>query len=718
MTVKQYKYINREISWLSFNDRVLQEAADPHVPLLERIKFLGIFSSNLDEFFRVRVASIRRMAEVNVIQPGRVLGGKPKKILAQIQEKVLDQRHKFDAIYHDILKELADENIFIVNELQLTPAQGRFVRAYFQQSVRPTLVPIMIEPSASFPVLRDELIYLIAKFTNSKAKRPSYAVIELPTHRLPRFVVLPSEGTKNYIILLDDVVRYSLGEIFALFEASTHEAYTIKLTRDAEIDLDDDISEGYLQKISKSLKQRKKGRLVRFIYDEKMPEDMLRMLTRKLQLRKADNIIPGARYHNFRDFIKFPAIGPSRLLNHQKPPLPNRFIKGPSILSVIRKRDIILHYPYQPFDYFIDMLREAAIDPKVRSIKITLYRLAQNSNVVNALINAVKNGKLVTVVLELQARFDEENNINYANRLREEGARVVFGLQNLKVHAKLCLITQMEKGEKKRYAYVGTGNFNENTAHLYSDHGLFTADPIIVNDVHQLFTYLENAVKPPSFKQLLVSPYSIRSVLTDHIKREIKNAKARKPAWLILKLNSLVDQRLIDLLYEAAQAGVRIRAIVRGTCSFRTEQQILNENVEIVSIVDKYLEHSRIFVFCNGGQEKMYISSADWMSRNLDHRIEVACPINDKTVKEELMRFLDVQLSDNVKARIIDKKQTNPYKEGTETSIRSQEDFYEMLAEINRKLEIKKFRKTAEKKVASTAKVLEGLVNKAKEEAA
>jgi polyphosphate kinase len=470
-----------------------------------------------------------------------------------------------------------------------------------------------------------------------------------------------------------------------------------------------------VQKITKSLKQRKKGRLTRFIYDAEMPDDILRILIRNLQLRKADNLIPGGRYHNFKDFMKFPAIGPSRLLYHQRQALSHRFlVANTSMLAAIKRRDILLHYPYQSFDYFIDMLREAAIDPLVTSIKITLYRAAQNSNVINALINAVKNGKQVTVALELQARFDEENNINNANRLREEGAKVIFGVPHMKVHAKLCLITRYEKSEKKRYTYIGTGNFNEQTARLYSDHGLFTADQQIGNEVNQIFTYLENPVKPGNFKQLLVSPHTIRSTLVEHIQREIKNAKAGKKAWMILKMNSLVDQRLIDMLYEAGQAGVKIELVVRGVCSLKTDMKDMSENIHVVSIVDKYLEHSRIFLFCNGGEEKMYISSADWMSRNLDHRVEVACPINDKVIQQELKGFLELQLADNVKARVIDKHQTNPKrkaKEG-EKEIRAQEDFYDILAEMNRIEENKRYRRNTQKKVRKTAKALQELVAK------
>lgn len=716
MSTRKLKYINRDISWLAFNDRVLQEAEDVRVPLLERMKFLGIFSSNMDEFFRIRVATLRRLADLGD-NAGKLLGGKPKKILSKIQATVIEQRHKFDHIYTDLLEELAHEKIFIVNEKELTKSQGKYVRDYFRQTVRPTLVPVMIDTAPAFPELRDKIIYLLVGLSHStKRIKKKYALIELPTDIIPRFLVLPKEGDKSYIILLDDVIRFCLDEIFHIFSFDTYEAYTIKLTRDAELALDDDISESFLQKISKSLKQRKRGRPIRFIYDDEMPLEMLRMLLRKLGLRKGDNVIPGARYHNFKDFIKFPQIGSANLRYLDIPPLPHRHIAhNQSMFAAIRKRDILLHYPYQSFHYVIDFLREASIDPLVSSIKITLYRIAQKSNVANALINAVKNGKQVTVLLELQARFDEENNIYWANRLREEGAKVIFGVPSVKVHAKVCLITRKERGNNVRYAYIGTGNFNEDTARLYSDHGLFTRHKLICQELNQVFTFLENNFKTSVYKNILVSPYQMRNAFYNLIAQEIAFAKQGKKAYMILKMNSLVDPDMIEKLYEASQAGVKIQLIVRGICSLKPGVKGISENIEAISIVDKYLEHSRIFVFGNGGVEKIFFGSADWMSRNLDQRIEVDCPVYDKTIQKELKAFLQVQWADNTKARILDKSQHNAYKVSAENaSVRAQTDFYEHLKSISQQPETavpepETETKPAEKvvkKTISTAKII------------
>ncbi|MGZ5304055.1 MAG: polyphosphate kinase 1, partial [Bacteroidia bacterium] len=495
-----------------------------------------------------------------------------------------------------------------------------------------------------------------------------------------------------------------------------YEAYTIKLTRDAELALDDDISESFLQKISKSLKQRKRGRPIRFIYDDEMPLEMLRMLLRKLGLRKGDNVIPGARYHNFKDFIKFPKIGSADLRYSDVPPLPHRHIgHNQSIFSAMRKRDILLHYPYQSFHYVIDFLREASIDPLVTSIKITLYRISQTSNVANALINAVKNGKQVTVLLELQARFDEENNIYWANRLREEGAKVIFGVPSVKVHAKICLITRKERAASVRYAYIGTGNFNEDTSRLYSDHGLFTRHKLICQELNQVFTFLENNFKTSNYKNILVSPYHMRNAFYNLIAQETAFAKQGKKAYMILKMNSLVDPDMIERLYEASQAGVKIQLIIRGICSLKPGVKGVSENIEAISIVDKYLEHSRIFVFGNGGAEKMFFGSADWMSRNLDQRIEVDCPVYDKTIQKELKTFLQIQWADNTKARILDKSQHNAYKQPAENaSVRAQVAFYEHLKSISSKPETtvpepETETKPAEKvvkKTISTAKII------------
>jgi len=673
--------ISREISWLSFNARVLQEAADPTVPLIERVKFLGIFSSNLDEFFRVRVATLKRLSRLGK-KAKKLIGHDPKKILEEIQETVLKQQTTFEAIYLNILRELERERIFIITEKQLNAKQKEFVKSYFHREVRPTLIPIMIDQLPKFPDLKDKSIYLAVRLCKrGGSKKTKYALIEVPTDVLPRFLILPEIKGHQYLILLDDVIRYNLEDIFSVFCFDVFEAYTIKLTRDAELDIDEDVSESFIRKISKSLKRRREGRLVRFIYDSQMPQDLLKFLIERIPLHQDDNLIPGGRYHNFKDFMNFPKIGPGNL--HYKPSLPlchKDFDRSRSLLKAIGRKDKLLHYPYQSFDYVIDLLREASIDPKVTSIKMTLYRVAKNSNVVNALINAVQNGKSVTVVMELQARFDEEANIYWANKLQEEGARVIYGVPRLKVHAKLCLITRREKGKFVDYANIGTGNYNEVTARIYSDHSFFTADKRITEEVNKIFHFFESNYKVGTYKHLLVSPFQMRKKLVKLIQNEITNAKKGKQAYILLKLNNLVDPDMIEKIYEAGRAGVRIKLILRGVCSLMAGVRGLSENIEAISIVDKFLEHSRIFIFCNGGEEKYYISSADWMTRNLDHRVEVACPIYDKDVQQELKTFLDLQWKDNTKARVLNEKQDNPYKgTSSETGLRAQEAIYDFL---------------------------------------
>jgi polyphosphate kinase len=682
MSAHKVKIINRDISWLSFNDRVLQEAADPRVPLLERIKFLGIYSNNMDEFFRVRVAALKRMSNLNET-PANLQGLKPNKVLAAIQERVLELRHESDDIYNELLQELARQDIFIISEKQLSPSQGDFVRNYFQHAIRPTLVPIMLDSAPVFPMLKDKAIYLVALLQKITAKstRSRHALIELPTEVIPRFLVLPPEGSKYFVILLDDVIRYCLQDIFSIFNFTTHDAYTIKLTRDAELDIEDDVSESILHKISKSLKLRKKGQPVRFIYDESMPAELLRYLKNKLKLHKSDNIIPGGRYHNFKDFMRFPSLGSPEWQYMSLPPLRHPHIsENSSLFEVVKKRDILLQFPYQSFDYVIDLLREAAIDPAVISIKMTLYRVAEISNIVNALVNAIKNGKLVTVTVELQARFDEEANIYWANQLREEGAKVIFGMAGLKIHAKLCLITRRERGDIVKYAYVGTGNFNEDTARLYTDHGLLTCHKQISAEVGQVFTFLENHFRPGVYRHLLVSPFFMRARFIQLIDREIANAQAGDEAYIILKLNSIVDIEMIEKLYEASRAGVKIRMIVRGICSLKPGVPGKSENIEAISIIDRFLEHTRIFIFANGGDELIYFGSADWMSRNFDRRIEVACPVYDAKIRKLMKDYLSIQWADNTKARIIDKSQHNNYKLYPEApEVRAQFEIYDWL---------------------------------------
>lgn len=673
------KIRNKEISWLSFNARLLQEASDPSVPLIERIKFLGIFSSNLDEFFRVRVATLKRLEKVGK-KAEKLIGENPRKILKKIHETVISQQENFDAIYRGILDELASEKIFIINEQQLNEEQAEFVKEYFRSEVRPALIPLMIDRLDHFPELRDHSIYLAINLM--KSENPElirHALIEVPTDELSRFLILPQIGENKYIILLDDVIRFSLAEIFSIFDFDKYEAYTIKLTRDAELDLDDDVLESYIRKVSKSLSQRKVGKPVRFIYDHNIPENLLQYLIDRLYPGgiKGD-LIPGARYHNFKDFVKFPKIGSEDLLYRPVPPLPHKDINPhQSILKTIQQKDILLHYPYQTFDYVLDFLREAAIDHSVVSIRITLYRVAKKSLVVNALINAARNGKKVVVVLELQARFDEEANIFWSRRLQEEGVRVIHSVPKFKIHAKMILVRQRINRKNIMYAHVGTGNFNESTARLYSDHGLFTCDPRISKEVRKVFDFLENNYTRQTFRHLLVSPFNMRQKLNKLINTEIKNAEKGKEAYIIAKLNNVTDPRIIKRLCQASQAGVAVKLLVRGMFSLTTDIRGVSDNIKATGLIDRYLEHSRIYVFCHGGHEKYFLTSADWMPRNLDGRVEVSCPIYDRGIQKEIMAFLNIHLADNVKARLLNRKLDNFYNTAdTNQKTRAQFELY------------------------------------------
>ncbi|HEX3006723.1 MAG TPA: polyphosphate kinase 1 [Bacteroidales bacterium] len=670
--------INRELSWLSFNERVLQEAGDETTPVIERLKFLGIFSNNLDEFFKVRVATIKRMVDLKVDSKA-TLGVKPKKLLLQIQERVLKMQQNSHAIYNVILDELAKENIFIINETQLSDFQAEFIKHYFEDKVLPALAPIMLGNLNNIPFLKDKSIYLATRLFNAGIDEDAkYALVEIPTAVIPRFLVLPNHGQNKCVILLDDVIRFNLKDVFAIFPYSHFEAYTIKLTRDAELDIDNDVTKSFLEKVSKGVSGRKKGQPVRFVYDETMPKEMLKYITDMLDLDDSDSLIPGARYHNFKDFMSFPNIGGSHLEYEPTPPLPHpEIINEPSILRKVMQKDLLLHYPYQKFSHYINLLREAAIDPKVVSVKVTIYRAAANSKVINALINAARNGKNVVVVIELQARFDEKANIYWSRKLEEAGAKVLFGIQGLKVHAKLSLITSIVGNKKVNVGVVSTGNFHEGNGNVYTDVALISADKRIANEIEKLFDYFENSFKFYDYNHLLVSPLFMRRKLVKLIDNEIKNAREGKDAYIILKINNLVDPDMISKLYQANCHGVKIKLIVRGICSLIPGIPGLSENIEAISIVDKFLEHARIFVFCNNKLEKYYISSADWMTRNLDTRIEVASPIYDPELQKELKTLIEIALKDNVKARIIDLNHTNAYrKNDTDTPVRSQFEIY------------------------------------------
>ncbi len=686
------KYINREISWLHFNARVLQEAADETVPLIERLRFLGIFSNNLDEFFKVRYATVKRIV-LSGKKGKRVLGGtNAKELLEQITQIVIKQQAESLQILSDIEKKLEEENIFIIDETEVNQEQANFIKNYFIQKVSPALATIMLNELAEFPILKDSAAYLAVKMvmkngeninyknTNSKAlssKNINYALIEIPK-TIDRFVVLPKQGDKNYIIMLDDLIRYCLDSIFSIFDYESLTAHMIKITRDAELDIDTDLSKSFIEKISSSVKGRKMSEPVRFVYDKNIDKDTLSFLMDKMGIDDVDSVIPGGRYHNRRDYMNFPSLGRTDLLYEKYPPLP---IKGldleGSLLEKIAQKDYLQFTPYHTFSYVIRFLREAALDPKVKSIKITVYRLAKNSQIASSLINAVKNGKQVTVQIELQARFDEEANIEYAEQLESEGVKLIVGVPGLKVHSKICVIEREENNKIKRYGFISTGNFNESTARIYTDYTLFTAHQGICKELNKVFGFFETTYKINKYKHLIVSPHYTRSTFFKLINNEIKNAKEGKEAYIKLKMNSLTSYDMVDKLYEASRAGVKIKMIVRGTCCLIPGIPGMSENIEAISVVDKYLEHPRVFIFCNDGDTKVYISSADWMTRNLDYRVEVGCPIYDENIKQELIENFEICWSDNVKARLFTEKQDNAYRRNNKPKVRSQFALYD-----------------------------------------
>ncbi|WP_370870482.1 polyphosphate kinase 1 [Daejeonella sp.] len=678
---KNIPLINREVSWLYFNDRVLQEAADKSVPLVERIRFLAIFSSNLDEFYRVRVATLNRLSNLNT-RSKAILGFSPRKILNQIKNIVVRQERKFNHLYEDVIvKELERERIFLINETQLNVTRGSFVREYFREKILSTLVPVMINKNEPFPELKDRAIYLFVRLVQTKNKEKSrFALIEIPTDVSGRFIVLPETNNLKFITLIDDIVRYCLDDIFFIFEYDSIEAYSVQLTRDAELDLDIHVSEKFIDALSKSLLKRGKGKPMRLLYDTDMPLDMLTYLVAELDLT-ADGLIPGNRYHNFKDFIGFPNVGRPELEYPKLVPLPvNELSTVSSIFAQISRKDYLINLPYQSFDYIIHFLREAAIDPKVREIKITLYRLAENSRIIHALINAAKNGKKVSCMLELKARFDEQANIYWTNRLEEEGVVVNYGMPDYKVHSKICLIRRTEKGKDRYYANLATGNYNEKTAKLYCDHSLFTANPLITAELVTFFDGLQKQVFYSAYKHLIVSPLESRQKINTLINKEIKTAKAGKNASIILKMNSLTDVAIIEKLYEASNAGVKIKLIIRGMCCLVSGIAGFSENIEVISIIDRYLEHARVWIFGDAGRQNVYLSSADMMARNLDHRVEVGFPILDAEIRSEILDIINIQLKDNTKAREINELNNNRYrKTGTKVHSRAQTDIYTYL---------------------------------------
>ncbi|WP_164974943.1 polyphosphate kinase 1 [Flavobacterium stagni] len=687
---KKNKFIDREKSWLTFNARVLQEAADPTVPLLDRLRFLGIFSNNLDEFFRVRFAAIRRLSLSG--QTGeKILGGiSAQQLVKEITDIVIKQQTESLRILSDIEKQLEKENIIIVNETQLCQEHQNYIHDFFIQSVSPELVTVILNDLAEFPLLKDTSGYLAVKlvmrkdenanmFSRVLSKEVRYAIVEIPKN-INRVVVLPSLENKQYIMLLDDVIRYNLSSIFNIFDYESISAHMIKITRDAQLDIDSDLNKSMLQKIASSVKERRVGEPVRFVYDTAIDKDTLNFFLNRMGIDKSDSIIPGGRYHNRRDYMDFPNLGRFDLLYQKKTPLPvpGLSLEG-SILNKIAKKDYLVYAPFQSFAYLIKFLREAALDPKVTTIKITLYRLAKNSQIISSLINAARNGKRVVVQIELQARFDEESNISYSETMQQEGIELIFGIKGLKVHSKICVIERLENHKIKRYGFISTGNFNESSAKVYTDVTLFTSHQQILKDVTKIFEFFDINYRLHRYKHLIVSPHYTRSRIYKLIDREILNATLGKPAYMDLKMNSLSDFEMVEKLYEASNAGVKIRLQIRGICSLIPGVKGMSENIEAISIVDNLLEHARVFIFGNEGNPEVYISSADFMTRNLDGRVEVTCPIYQEDIKKILIDTFEIGWKGNVKARFHSDKLDNKYRKRKvdEPVFRAQYEMYD-----------------------------------------
>ena len=675
--------ISKEESWLDFNRRVLQEAEDKTVPLLERLKFLGIFSNNQDEFFRVRVATLNRLTKFKETSI-KIIGQDAGDVLKRIQKKVDQQQKLFEKVYKNLQKELILKKIDIIDENSIPIECKNTVYNFFKYKVRPNLFPILVYSFKQISLLRDHSVYLLVNmiFKDSK-KKSHFSIIEIPTNTLSRFFMIRDKKNRNKILFLDDVIRTHLKDIFPTQGYHFFKAYAFKVTRDAELELNEDISDSLSRKVEKSLNRRQKGNITRITLDKNIPKHLFRALNQQLNSRNSITIIKGMRYHNFKDFFQFPKVDNKDFYYHQHSTLGHHLIKkNISIFDTIDQNDVLLHFPYQDFHYIIDLLREASLDIRVNEIKITLYRLASNSSVINALINAVKNGKNVTVILELQARFDEEANVRWIKILNQEGIKVIPGVTNLKVHSKLIYIKMKDGKKTKEYGFFGTGNFNEHTARIYTDHCLLTSDKKLTQELRFIFNFFNQNYKVPDTQHLLVSPFNTRKKINFLIDREIKNASQGNDAKIQLKINNFIDHSLRDKIIEAAKSGVKIEIIIRGMFDF--DQKILSHpNIEARSIVGRYLEHSRFMIFHHQGRKDIYIGSFDWMPRNLDKRIEVGCPIQDIKLKQEIMDYFNLQWQDNKKARLLDGKTNDKYlKKNRDTkskTFESQQEIYNYL---------------------------------------
>ncbi len=671
------RYVNRELSWLQFNERVLQEAADPSVPLLERLRFIGIFSNNLDEFFKVRYATVKRISEAG--KGGRKALGvyKADELLEMITDEVIKQQSKSLSILEQINRKLEDENIYVLKETDITETDHiEFIKEFYIEHVSPALMTIVLSDETPMPRLKDSAAYLAIKMKISNSEN-LFALLEIP-RSVDRFVVLPKVNDKSCIIILDDLIRYNLETIFDIFKHDSIEAHMIKITRDAELDIESDLGVSFLEKLSKSVKNRIDGDPVRFIYDKNISKDTLEYLMQKMNIEKNDSVIPGGRYHFRRDYMDFPDMNRKDLLYEKDKPLAIRGLSlNESLFDKISTKDYLQYTPYHTFSYIIKFLREAALDPKVKTIKITIYRLAKISHITSSLINAAKNGKDVIVQIELQARFDEASNMEYAKKMQSEGVKLIFGVKGLKVHSKVCLIERLENKKIKLYGFISTGNFNRSTAKIYTDYTLFTSNQQILKDLKKVFNFLKTNYIVNKYKHLLVSPHYAKNEFFSLIDKQINRALNNMPAAIKLKLNSITSYKMVDKLYEASCAGVKIQMIVRGVCCLIPGVKGMSENIEAISIVDKYLEHPRMMIFGDINEEEVYISSSDWMTRNLDNRVEVTCPIYDEDVKKELIDTFSICWNDNIKARVFSIENNNKYREINEKPFRSQLKTYE-----------------------------------------
>ncbi|MFD1770495.1 polyphosphate kinase 1 [Sphingobacterium suaedae] len=679
------KFIPRDISWLSFNGRVLQEAADEQVPLSERIKFLGIFSNNMDEFFRVRVAGLKRALAFSEKEAKEIFFEKPQAILDELNELVIKQQEKFDNTWLKVQAEMARQRVFIKTDTELNSVQQDFVKQYYEEEVESNVIPILLDEARPMPYLRDKSLYLgIAMRKTDWEYETRFAIIENPTRSNGRFLLLPSPKGEKHVMLLEDVIKFNLPYIFSYFGFDTFKAHAFKITKDAEFDLDNDINTSLVEKIEKGIKNRRKGKPTRFVFDKDMDSSLIEFLIKKLNLSKKDSIIPGQKIHNFKHFMGFPKVFKSESKPKERTSFDHPEFAGRQRISdVLLKKDVLLSFPYHNFHPIIDLLRESAMDPDVRSIQVTIYRMAENSKVANALVNAARNGKDVTVMLELRARFDEEHNLEWKERFEMEGIKVLLGIPEKKVHAKLCIIKKRVHNKTIQYGFVSTGNINEKTAKIYGDYCLMTSNRTVMADINKIFAALKKpkvdifqSLKP--CKSLLVCPTDMRAGLIEHLDKEITEVRAGRKAHAVIKVNSLSDKLLIRKLYEAAEAGVKIEMIVRGIYCAVNQKRFL-EPIRAISIVDEYLEHARVMYFYAAGKEVVYISSADWMTRNLDHRVEAALRINSKKIKHELIDMLALQLKDNVKARILNNELDNSYVSNHKAPHRSQVELYKYL---------------------------------------